>query len=83
MCLLRVLHGFALQDWLYNEFNDVPLLTQNISMARTWLLQMGSAAEKNNLTIQYAPLCLCVSVSVCTRVCISLCELICRATVGC
>ncbi|EGD83514.1 hypothetical protein PTSG_04123 [Salpingoeca rosetta] len=41
------------QDWLYNEFNGVPLLTKNISMARTWLMQMGNAAAKHNLTIQY------------------------------
>eukprot|EP01060_Flectonema_neradi_P036317 TRINITY_DN694_c0_g1_i1.p1 TRINITY_DN694_c0_g1~~TRINITY_DN694_c0_g1_i1.p1 ORF type:complete len:723 (+),score=190.92 TRINITY_DN694_c0_g1_i1:41-2209(+) len=41
------------QDWLYNEFNGVPLLTKNATMARTWLMQMGAAAEKHNLTIQY------------------------------
>ena len=41
------------QDWLYNEFNGVPLLTENATMARDWLLQMGRAAERNNLTIQY------------------------------
>merc|ERR1740117_1996578 len=41
------------QDWLYNEFNNVPMLTSNATMARTWLMQMGKAAEKNGLTIQY------------------------------
>jgi hypothetical protein len=41
------------QDWLYNEFNGVPILTSNATMARTWLMQMGEAAHKNNLTIQY------------------------------
>lgn len=41
------------KDWLYNEFLGVPLLTQNATMARTWLLQMGNAAISNNLTIQY------------------------------
>ena len=41
------------QDWLYNEFNGVPLLTKNATMARTWLMQMGTAAEKHNLTVQY------------------------------
>eukprot|EP01064_Diplonema_japonicum_P018967 TRINITY_DN2766_c0_g1_i1.p1 TRINITY_DN2766_c0_g1~~TRINITY_DN2766_c0_g1_i1.p1 ORF type:complete len:748 (+),score=157.49 TRINITY_DN2766_c0_g1_i1:51-2294(+) len=41
------------QDWLYNEFNSVPYLQRSATMARDWLLQMGSAAEKNGLTIQY------------------------------
>ena len=41
------------QDWLYNEFNGVPMLTRNATMARTWLMQMGEAAQKNGLTIQY------------------------------
>ena len=41
------------QDWLYNEFNGVPMLTENATMARTWLMQMGEAASKNDITIQY------------------------------
>eukprot|EP01064_Diplonema_japonicum_P022867 TRINITY_DN330_c17_g1_i1.p1 TRINITY_DN330_c17_g1~~TRINITY_DN330_c17_g1_i1.p1 ORF type:complete len:753 (+),score=190.36 TRINITY_DN330_c17_g1_i1:65-2323(+) len=41
------------QDWLYNEFNNVPYLQQSATMAREWLMQMGNAAAKNGLTVQY------------------------------
>ena len=42
------------QDWLYNGlYLFVSDLLASVSLARTWLLQMGSAAEKNGLTIQY------------------------------
>eukprot|EP00755_Sulcionema_specki_P005652 Sspe_Gene.33353::Locus_16286_Transcript_1_1_Confidence_1.000_Length_2525::g.33353::m.33353 len=41
------------QDWLYNEFNGVPLLQRDPTWARRWLMQMGSAAQKHGLTIQY------------------------------
>lgn len=42
------------QDWLYNEFYVyVSDLLKSVSLGRTWLLQMGLAAEKNGLTIQY------------------------------
>ena len=41
------------QDWLYNELNGVPVLTQNATMGREWLMQMGRAAQKHNLTVQY------------------------------
>eukprot|EP00055_Hartaetosiga_balthica_P010247 m.43186 g.43186 ORF g.43186 m.43186 type:complete len:767 (+) comp7096_c0_seq2:66-2366(+) len=41
------------QDWLYNEFEGVPYLHENVTMAREWLLQMGRAADANGLSIQY------------------------------
>ncbi len=40
------------QDWLYNELQGVSLLTQNITAARTWLLQMNAGAEEAGTTIQ-------------------------------
>eukprot|EP01043_Picozoa_sp_COSAG02_P034501 COSAG02_NODE_2416_length_8909_cov_10.038252_5_plen_183_part_00 len=40
------------QDWLFNEFEGVPLLTQNATAGRNWLLQMGKAAETAGITIQ-------------------------------
>ena len=40
------------QDWLFNEFEGVPLLTQNATAGRNWLLQMGRAAETAGVTIQ-------------------------------
>ncbi|EDQ85462.1 uncharacterized protein MONBRDRAFT_34228 [Monosiga brevicollis MX1] len=45
------------QDWLYNELEKVPMLTKNITMGREWLLQMGLAATRNNMTIQYCMPC--------------------------
>eukprot|EP01064_Diplonema_japonicum_P033984 TRINITY_DN6871_c0_g1_i1.p1 TRINITY_DN6871_c0_g1~~TRINITY_DN6871_c0_g1_i1.p1 ORF type:complete len:747 (+),score=140.47 TRINITY_DN6871_c0_g1_i1:43-2283(+) len=41
------------QDWLFTEFNGVPYLQRSATMARDWLMQMGSAAADNGLTIQY------------------------------
>ena len=41
------------QDWLDTEYDNMGLLTSNATLARTWLLQMGAAAAKNGLTIQY------------------------------
>ena len=41
------------QDWLDREFDDVKQLTTNATLARTWLMQMGTAAQKHGLTIQY------------------------------
>ena len=41
------------QDWLYNEYENTPALTQNATLARTWLLDMGAAAAENDVTIQY------------------------------
>ena len=41
------------QDWLDTEYDNVMYLNKNASAARTWLLQMGTAAARNDLTIQY------------------------------
>ena len=42
------------QDWLYNEFaQKVGALQTDPTLGRTWLLQMGRAAEKHGLSIQY------------------------------
>lgn len=41
------------QDWLDTEYDNVRHLNFNASAARTWLLQMGTAAARNDLTIQY------------------------------
>lgn len=41
------------QDWLYNEFSEMNCTLESATLARQWLLQMGNAAEKNGLTIQY------------------------------
>jgi hypothetical protein len=41
------------QDWLDTEYDNVRHLNYNASAARTWLLQMGTAAARNDLTIQY------------------------------
>ena len=41
------------QDWLDTEYDNMRYLNTNATAARTWLLQMGSAAAKNDLTIQY------------------------------
>jgi hypothetical protein len=40
------------QDWLFNEFEGVPLLTTNATAGRSWLNQMGAAAAKAGVTIQ-------------------------------
>jgi hypothetical protein len=41
------------QDWLFNEFEGVDALLTNISLARTWLLEMGLGAQAAGVTIQY------------------------------
>eukprot|EP00656_Telonema_subtile_P056933 TRINITY_DN9247_c0_g5_i1.p1 TRINITY_DN9247_c0_g5~~TRINITY_DN9247_c0_g5_i1.p1 ORF type:complete len:792 (-),score=169.10 TRINITY_DN9247_c0_g5_i1:182-2557(-) len=41
------------QDWLDTEYDNMRHLNFDATAARTWLLQMGSAAERNGLTIQY------------------------------
>jgi hypothetical protein len=46
------------QDWLNHQTNDfIPLLT-DIGLGKRWLQQMGNAADKFNITIQY-----CMSLS--------------------
>jgi len=41
------------QDWLINQFNDMNATQQSVDQARDWLMQMGSSAQKYDLTIQY------------------------------
>eukprot|EP00039_Didymoeca_costata_P026389 m.15829 g.15829 ORF g.15829 m.15829 type:complete len:770 (+) comp5505_c0_seq1:20-2329(+) len=41
------------QDWLDTEYDNVVHLNMNITAGRTWLMQMGSACERNDVTIQY------------------------------
>jgi hypothetical protein len=41
------------QDWLDREFDGLKQLTENATLGRTWLMQMGTAAAKHSLTIQY------------------------------
>ncbi|XP_070576651.1 uncharacterized protein [Ptychodera flava] len=41
------------QDWLNHEFEHMHATLQNVSVARDWLLQMGSGASKNDMTVQY------------------------------
>ena len=41
------------QDWMYNELNHVSGLTQSATLGQQWLNQMATAADKNDLTIQY------------------------------
>lgn len=41
------------QDWLDTEFEEVGVLHEDAQLARQWLLQMGRAADKNNLAMQY------------------------------
>lgn len=40
------------QDWLDTEYDNMLYLNTNATAARTWLLQMGTAAARNDLTIQ-------------------------------
>jgi len=41
------------QDWLHNEFEGLQCTLESATLARQWLLQMGNAAAKNGITIQY------------------------------
>ena len=40
------------QDWLDTMYDNVQHLNLNATAARTWLMEMGTAAAKNDLTIQ-------------------------------
>jgi len=46
------------QDWLNDEFDNVDALRQDAQLGRQWLMQMGKAADKYGITIQY-----CMSLS--------------------
>jgi len=41
------------QDWLNWQTALFPPLTQSATLGRTWLTQMGRAAERAGVTIQY------------------------------
>ena len=42
------------QDWLFNEMDTyVTQMLEDITLARQWLLQMGSAAAQSGINIQY------------------------------
>ena len=41
------------QDWLDTEYNGLKELQSDLTLGRTWLHQMGEAATKLGLTIQY------------------------------
>ena len=46
------------QDWMNHQTLDFTPLYTDIDLGRRWLKQMGNAAEKFNITIQY-----CMSLS--------------------
>jgi hypothetical protein len=46
------------QDWLYNEWQGIGDLRASPTLARDWLVQMGTGATKSNVTVQY-----CMSLS--------------------
>jgi hypothetical protein len=41
------------QDWLYNEFSELNCTLESASLARQWLMQMGTACENKGINIQY------------------------------
>lgn len=41
------------QDWLIRQTLEFTPLLTDVNLGRTWLLQMGNAAAKFNVTIQY------------------------------
>ncbi|MHA1378451.1 MAG: hypothetical protein ACTSRG_08720, partial [Candidatus Helarchaeota archaeon] len=41
------------QDWMNNQFKKFKYLRNDVEHARSWLLQMGQAAAKQGITIQY------------------------------
>lgn len=41
------------QDWLNDQFNNMNATTNNVYVARDWLMQMGEGALRNGMTIQY------------------------------
>ena len=38
------------QDWLHNEFTGLDAVMESATLGREWLMQMGTAAERNGLT---------------------------------
>ncbi|XP_046547192.1 uncharacterized protein LOC124257216 [Haliotis rubra] len=41
------------QDWLNVEFNEMNITLSDVSLGRTWLMQMGRGARNHDITIQY------------------------------
>ncbi|KAK2183903.1 hypothetical protein NP493_292g00003 [Ridgeia piscesae] len=41
------------QDWLNVEFDYITAMYSDVTLGRTWLTQMGAAAAKHGITIQY------------------------------
>lgn len=41
------------QDWLHNEWEGMDATLQNVSLSMTWLSQMGLAANRSGVRIQY------------------------------
>jgi hypothetical protein len=46
------------QDWMNHQILDFTPLMTDLHLGRNWLMQMGSAALKFNITLQY-----CMSLS--------------------
>ena len=44
---------YFLQDWLNVEFDHTKQFNEDITLGRLWLRQMGNAASKNGMTVQY------------------------------
>ena len=44
---------YMLQDWLYVQTLYMKALVTNLTLGHDWLLQMSTAAAKNQQTIQY------------------------------
>ena len=42
-----------MQDWLNDVTENMYAVQEDAQFGRQWLLQMGRAADKNNLAIQY------------------------------
>ena len=40
-------------DWLYNEFSEMRAPLESATLAREWLMQMGTAAARHAITVQY------------------------------
>merc|ERR1712046_238739 len=41
------------QDWLEDQTDNLNYLQESVDAGRAWLMSMGSAAAKHNLSIQY------------------------------
>ncbi|ELT88611.1 hypothetical protein CAPTEDRAFT_195295 [Capitella teleta] len=42
-----------MQDWMNDQFDNMNATTNNVHVARDWLIQMGLGAQRNGLTVQY------------------------------